>query len=467
MSNAFSVRPRIYPGECLTSIMIRYSAANDITFEDFFSLVRTFYYRSDLRNAHQIDINPTRILDINAFQSLLKHEENLLDVNSFHGPLLQFLNVNKLPLLNNSSTLIKDIFVKRVRRFCPDCLKENIFYKLLWQVKDIEICPTHNTPITSKCPVCGKEQSYIHSKLNRAECFSCGSSLTNTCTHTHTYPTEKALYSKWLFGQWLYLFSSKQKKPLDLYTAITNLIYICSGKSRIFNIDNILYIKRDYKYKLLKLLSKCNEQYSYELSLKVLFTSLFYAGLTFPDFINISFPEEFNSSLSKYINKKNICCIAPWCEYFGTSTKLHRLSFRSKTHNNLHICLGCSVKFGKNKNSGKWEEYGDIISIGYNVILPLINEGLNKTSIAGRIKASRYKVNKYISYLAQFKLITTEYAPELLGHTLSKITFDLKTLTSSNETKMRKMAKQKYNIDIATFYYHFYNPVIQATIYDL
>ena len=55
--------------------------------------------------------------------------------------------------------------------------------------------------------------------------------------------------------------------------------------------------------------------------------------------------------------KDNFKCMTPWCNEFNSKRQLYKIKkTRSKTHNRLHICLGCCVKFGINKKINKWEE---------------------------------------------------------------------------------------------------------------
>ena len=117
--------------------------------------------------------------------------------------------------------------------------------------------------------------------------------------------------------------------------------------------------------------------------------------------------------------------------------------------------------------NGQWEEYGDLSSIGYQTVLPLINSGVSKLSLSKITGLSRYKIYKMSSYFARFELINTEYLNEYVPTNKNYITTnDILLIINKSETLMRDLAKSKLKIGMSESYYFYYDPVIQESIYN-
>lgn len=62
-------------------------------------------------------------------------------------------------------------------KFCPACLKEDFYHRLLWDVSYITVCHKHKTSLVDHCPKC--DHPIQLSRFMRNECL-CGHSLTET-----------------------------------------------------------------------------------------------------------------------------------------------------------------------------------------------------------------------------------------------------------------------------------------------
>jgi hypothetical protein len=62
---------------------------------------------------------------------------------------------------------------RTVRWFCPKCIKEQGYYKLLWQVKEIEICDIHLIKLEYICKSCNRPHLYVHKEIGT--CIYCDS----------------------------------------------------------------------------------------------------------------------------------------------------------------------------------------------------------------------------------------------------------------------------------------------------
>ncbi|MFJ7993855.1 TniQ family protein [Peribacillus frigoritolerans] len=466
MGERFSVRPKIKSGESLTSFLLRVCIDNSVTIKELFNEIKTSYKQPDLRNAHQIDFNPLNTIDVKLLVSLTDLDVNCLNLCTFNGLISHFISCDETRRLNNSSTLIKDLFTVKKRNFCPGCLQENIYYKLIWQVKDILTCPSHNIPLTSLCPECGKEQPYLHMNLAEGTCCYCCSSLTKT--QNFHINNESLMYSQWLSNQWDDLAALNPATQTKQIIIATKLLYVCGNLNKHFSIQRGDNISRDYQFKLLRIVANKSPD-EYGIGLNILLRTLWRLDYSIKDFFSITIPLNFSNSLTAYLNKNSfIKCIVPWCRHRDSNEKLIRINtFRAKTHHSLHICLGCCIKFGVNKKRGQWEEYGDQISIGYQTILPLINSGVSKLGLSKITGLSRYKIYKLTSYFARFGLINNEYLSDYIPENQDVITTeDILLITNRNETIMRDAAKNRLKIGINNFYFFYYDPTVQENIYN-
>jgi hypothetical protein len=66
------------------------------------------------------------------------------------------------------------------RRVCGRCLHEwrsggDIVYEpLLWQFRELELCPIHESPLQAPCPICGKSSPVLATWSVPGRCTSCG-----------------------------------------------------------------------------------------------------------------------------------------------------------------------------------------------------------------------------------------------------------------------------------------------------
>lgn len=463
----FTIRPKIRPEESLTSFLLRVCTSNSINIKDLFNVMKINYKRPDLRNSHQIDINPVNTIDVNLLMELTNIDQSILNKNTFYGVINKFISQDEMRNVNSSSALFKDLFSMKKRKFCPLCLEERLTYKLIWQVKDILTCSKHEIPLSSSCLICGKEQPYLHMGLAKGICCFCSSSLSTI--EIIEFDNDSLIYSNWLIENWDNLTSLNDSLLTNNDKHIAEkLLFVLGNKNECFSLHSGDQLNRDYKFKLLRILRN-NSSEVYGVGLNILLKLLWKLNYTIKEFFSMEIPTEFQNSLKDYLYKKSfIKCISPWCNHNGTSEKLIKIkSFRAKTHHSLHICLGCCVKFGVNKKGKIWEEYGDLISLGYKTILPMLNKGENIFSISKKTSISRYKIYKMTSYFARFNLINSNYIEEFIPDEKYLLSNDeIIRIADSNETKMRGAAMQNYNLGISNFYYFYYENSVQEYLFN-
>ncbi|WP_245840107.1 TniQ family protein [Sutcliffiella horikoshii] len=445
---------------------------NKVHIMDLLKSNNKFYKVYNLSSTHQLDTNPKRVFDIKKISLIT----GVLERDLLNCSLNSILNVMCDRVLLEEITHSKGSFLNGVynikfRYFCPNCLADNLYYKLEWQLKDITICIRHNVLLTSTCSKCGQQQPYTHTNLASGHCFNCDNTLCSKLSTELIYDDSLIRKNVWLSQQYKNfsaIFSSETKSSdiSNIYKDILiKFIYLCSNKVDIFKSEDIKFISRDYKYKLLNSL-KVTKLESVDISISILFKVLWECKITVENFVSLEIPSSFSKSLLDYLQNLTVC-LTPWCQHNNSNKMLFKINnVKSKTHFNLHICICCSVKFGNKRVDKVWEEYGDIIEVGYALIRPLVNAGFSIVDISRKTSISRYKVDKMVSYLTRFNLfnevINNEFTPNFID------SFDysyIMKVASTNENETIKKCKKYYKITKRETYYFFYNPIIQKLIY--
>lgn len=91
-----------------------------------------------------------------------------------------------------SSPYQKPIF-SWCRRYCPLCLREEPYFRLLWQLAEVQVCPLHRIVLRDRCAECGKCLPLWSGKGVQGRCASCHSRLAN---HSFRKPSAAQLTSQ-------------------------------------------------------------------------------------------------------------------------------------------------------------------------------------------------------------------------------------------------------------------------------
>ncbi|HDX9587778.1 TPA: TniQ family protein [Bacillus pseudomycoides] len=109
------------------------------------------------------------------FQEINKLARQGVNKNPFSLSLNQFDKIlfnEKTPNKNQKSM----VYQLKKTKFCPQCLVENFYHRLFWDISLITICTVHKKMLIDKCDICGK--SIPLSRLMRNRCL-CGNAYTN------------------------------------------------------------------------------------------------------------------------------------------------------------------------------------------------------------------------------------------------------------------------------------------------
>jgi hypothetical protein len=68
----------------------------------------------------------------------------------------------------------------RTRRYCPQCFRDTLTYRLRWQCCEILVCLRHETLLVSACPACGRSSPVLSRMSVLGRCVHCRQLLTAT-----------------------------------------------------------------------------------------------------------------------------------------------------------------------------------------------------------------------------------------------------------------------------------------------
>lgn len=102
--------------------------------------------------------------------------------NLFEMYGLQSLQESTIWLLDNVVGRSPNVIIKGFR-WCPECFREwqaqgrPEYFKLIWHMRTIQVCPIHRTPFLQQCEFCGHDQTGYKKAGPIGFCQECGKNL--------------------------------------------------------------------------------------------------------------------------------------------------------------------------------------------------------------------------------------------------------------------------------------------------
>lgn len=463
------IRPGIYEDESLSSYLMRVA---DWYSTDLKNLLK--WYRCDAaanRKVSSIDFRGS-IINIELLSSHMNLTLDKLRDSTLYNTQQTLMDFND----TSEWTFIGDSFEQRVRKYCPECLKEHVFYPLFWQIKDLHICPKHHVKLENTCSQCNEFLPYADNGLGRGVCPKCHHSLKMKdvvkCIDDLIISEQLKVYENWRS----ILSANKYHIPCSFslskgrYLAL-KLLYISQGSERRFDRREIS-LNSDFTHRLINYIKKGKEERkTYVVTLPMMRKLLRGINISVKDFLQVEVPKEYIESLLKE-DEKSIrgTCLSPWCPNFGKSTGLipiNNSNKKLKINNTIikhpHICAFCSLKFGFN-NKGQWIEIENFIDFVYRIGVPILNKGGNMNDLANSLEISFFKANGYTAYFLQHQLVNEKVIKRYRTQNfrLNPIPCFQK-LVKIKGSKIQN-AKRIYGWSRLEYHYHFHNPTVRLII---
>lgn len=394
----FTIRPSIADDELFSSYIQRTAVENGRTMGEALMWMRTVD-KVTSPYAYYLDLYPRRYIDFETVENLLGLSEVEVLKHTYEEIYTKFGGSPTREQSTCPTTTLKQQVLTRWRKFCPMCLKNNLMFQKLWQLSGVEVCPIHSVILTTQCTNCGQNQPYVSDRLATGRCSFCESKLSEShCP----LPTERTYQESQIRREtWGNLLNDKYQ--LAELIADLNKIQVLALKLLFLLDRNELSVPPHYLVSLRQVARSRTEPI---LSISKFIRFLHQPLFSLADVETVMLEDKFiQETLSNRLEDAGTC-LAPWCDFYGTSDGLTSFSVRevgANSHQKVRYCSGCSLKFGINVHSGDWEEIGTLINVGWSTVVPMFERGCTQKDIIERVFSSKKNydaVHMIIGYFA-------------------------------------------------------------------
>lgn len=422
-----SIRQTPKEGESFSSYLVRTARANYVSYLDIRKYARPDktnrkYVASTSCFMNQVDWQP-QSFNVHKMGAVLGLDMVTIECMTFTPVMDKYSSNWKQDTMRATLSLCKEI-VRDRRRLCPECVSELGYFKLIWQVREINLCKKHLTPLISECTQCGKKINYVFEGMWDLECPHCRMPLKNEGNGNKDidYHNELEKYKRWKF-----LLSPTQEtiptiKGLNFEQSLACiLLYHSQATDRWEGYKAVSYLGRDTAKGLASLIRnpKSTTANKSKINLQQILKVTRKSGIELEELYNIKVPDQYVDSFllthMKLDNNEDICgpCLAPWCESYQSSDTIEELyntsvgkKIRKKNiiHKKLFGCTKCFMRYGRNGDS-EWTEIDGKIGVIWSEIKPCIEQGLTTSAILKKTGIHDIFLDVYIGYMIQHKLI--------------------------------------------------------------
>lgn len=173
-------KTEIFEGESLTSFIQRFAVDNFVPPITLANHIRKYKSPYCSLNAHRLlhgDIN------YEFFSKVYSVTPQLIDEKTFKKMSFRNLLENYTDTENisdcASARCFSGLFDSSLK-YCPQCLKDYPYHRLLWQVREITSCQTHKIKLIDHCHSCKKNIPLLSPGSRISFCPFCGADLLNT-----------------------------------------------------------------------------------------------------------------------------------------------------------------------------------------------------------------------------------------------------------------------------------------------
>lgn len=178
------IHPPPYPLESLTSYLLRLSHLNGMS-----SLhgLEQFCFSKNAHHVH-LGIGDLPRPSLARLTRLTGWDEPQLRATTLYTLLNKFQRRHAASFMRSSLAL-------RLR-FCPECLAEELYYRLPWRFIQLNGCVIHQCRLLEVCGHCGQPLPLVTSPITLGICLSCGTDLRN-CPPPEMSPEEQVVAQRW------------------------------------------------------------------------------------------------------------------------------------------------------------------------------------------------------------------------------------------------------------------------------
>lgn len=397
----FLFRPEIMENESLTSYIQRISKTNFTTPGEICKLLMKNHNRYPQSSvSHLIDLYPKDTLDIKLFEKMLRIKEDSILKLTFTS-VYKKLRIEENKMIH--SRLLSDM-IDIHRKYCPKCIGNKLAYKLIWQVREINICDIHNIKLQHSCWSCGREIPLIPFGGDIGQCPHCGMDFSLAPIVEDNNELQHRIYEDW-------------KYLLKLDTNNLNISTNGVSVSQALALK-LLYINKKIlnhtHYSNLLQSARNSKSIETNIHLNTMLSIIHEANINIHDFFSLHVPNNFVNNILNHNHKmiSKFSCQSPWCKNYKVSGTLERTATSSKkskngnTYNFYMFCPKCSVNYCLTHEDKILVERGYFISVGWYQIRPLILQGKSIAEISMLLNVSEDRIKRSIIFMASNNIIS-------------------------------------------------------------
>lgn len=442
------IRPAIEQGECLSSYLQRVSDSNYISSHYLwrhFLKTNSHYPQSSI--SRLVDVTPSSTIDLSLLSSLLLTSRDALEDLTFMQVFRKFgVDINDI----NHSRILSNL-IDTNRKFCPECISENPYFKLIWQVTEIKFCEKHGLELNTKCSNCNNFIPILPNSTDFRRCPTCGFDLSNSPRKKYDINSkDQRIYEDW-------------HTILDPKTLSLNTIGNISSEQNIalrtlFLIEpyrNELALDEKTTLSSIKQLARCTQSTLKFMHLGSILRFLRKYNVPMQDFFNMDLSKEYIDSILMTKDRliDSLTCQAPWCEQYLKNGSLKRTPTSLKLHKSgetlkyYMYCGSCATEYALDTN-GVLNERSFFIQFAWNKVKPLLSSCSTLKELTLKLDSTQDKVTRSIIFLAANHLITQDDLPINIPSTHNEVIMSRikeNTLKGIQAKKIRSELRLNYN----------------------
>jgi predicted RNA-binding Zn-ribbon protein involved in translation (DUF1610 family) len=393
-----TVRVRPYPDEAISSYMFRLAKANGMSIFSLWKLVREkrthYVQRADISI---IDSAPVNVISAEKLARVALIDVDTVFQGSMYYVIDKFILGDRFERARFLSGMVRENVV-----YCPICLNEHPYNRLLWRINGIDICLKHKVQLVKKCQVCNRVIKYKDFSI-MDECPYCHEKFSSLS------PIEPVAQSDYLLQQdlqelWIQLLKPGALKLTPSEVAL-RILYLANQQNEILDrnrLKNNISNKNLLSTMLQQARGTLSDKRAIHIALVLKFLQFFRIDVN--SFYGIKLPEIFVECIKLPLEemKRQHACIAPWCRNFGkagglvkTGTSVKKKISGEKLHYYL-ACPECGCEYAVNE-AGQLEERTYFIK-GYSFLRELQSNEDNLKAIAKKSGLSEDKVRRCYAY---------------------------------------------------------------------
>lgn len=463
MFEKLSIRPAIIYGESLSSFIMRLAYLNGINTKKIMNMI---YGNKRINSSYYIDILPEKVIDLSILSSLsgLRVEDL---TNLTFSPMYEKFYSNIEDLTKIKDKPVSTNFIDKKRKLCLDCLNEKLAFKLIWQLKNIHLCPIHKSFLVSECNNCQSSLLYYSDELLELKCCKCGHLLSNIESGNAIEDIQYLRYKAWediidLNHKFKYADISL-KKEKSLAMSLLSYLHIFENNLDSFQRKEL---RNSLDYSRLKLFISGSIDYYHILPKIDRIIDIFKDDTD--NILTREIDQQFMTQLIKRNSKEEMLgsCLAPWCKSYGSSRSMKNITEYQYRYdyNKASICFDCFMKYGFNRKTKQWEPIDNQIRLIWDIIRPSLIKGKRLFSIG-----KEYKLSSAQRYYAYAYCINNELLPPDINkiYGLRSIPENIVTIFErlhAEKGSMIRNAKEIYGWTGFDFYYYYTKRTVQERL---